>query len=176
MFSTISSCSYLWIISCSKHLEAKEKPPEWHEVLNMSLRLLKPGFRTYRRARKHTGTVVTDYAIEGYRGEDIQLHSFFTSALWGRWSTSRPPPLGEHIHIYIYNTHTHTCAQSEKYQYAWHTMSLLLRNSKSRSITTDIRNLNYDFFKTSDSQHTLMAYDRSLRVSGSEVPCYSWNC
>jgi hypothetical protein len=41
-----------------------------------------------------------DYAIEEYRGVDIQLHSFFTAALSRRWSTSRPPPLGGYIHIY----------------------------------------------------------------------------
>jgi hypothetical protein len=68
----------------SKHQEAKEKSPDWHDVLNMSLKLLKLGFRTYGCARTHTGKVVTDNAIEEYRGEDIQLHSFFTSALWRR--------------------------------------------------------------------------------------------
>jgi hypothetical protein len=42
-----------------------------------------------------------------------------------------PPTVGGYIRVYTYTAHKHThmCSQSEKYQYAWHTISLLLRNS-----------------------------------------------
>ena len=46
-------------------------------------KVIKVGFQNIR-VGTHTTKVVTDYAIQEYRGADIQLHSFFTSALWRR--------------------------------------------------------------------------------------------